>query len=116
MMTHELEESEAEVMQPGSGSSIPGPQSFEIHIEELVLHGLPPGDRFQIAASLKQELERVFRDRGIEPSLIDGGAIAWVDGGSFEVRPADRAETIGRQIAQAFYRTWEGGHSHRCLR
>ena len=89
------------------------PQSFEIDIEELVLHGLPPGDRYRIAGSAKQELERVFRDRGIPPSLVDGGEIARVDGGSFEVRPSSRAETIGRQIAQALYRTWEGGHSFR---
>jgi hypothetical protein len=83
------------------------PQSFEIDIEELVLHGLPPGDRYRIAESVKQELERVFRDRGIPPSLVDGGEIARVDGGSFDIGPDSHAETLGRQIAQALYRTWQ---------
>ena len=87
------------------------PQSFEIDIEELVLYGLPPGDRYRIAGSVKQELERVFRDRGIPPSLVDGGEISRVDGGSFEIGPDSRAETLGRQIAQALYRTWQVNHA-----
>ena len=79
------------------------PKSIELHIEELVLHGFSPGDRYRIAEGVEQELSRLFADRGVPESLAEGGEIVSVDGAAFEVAPRSRAEAVGAQVAQAVY-------------
>jgi hypothetical protein len=79
------------------------PKNIELHIEELVLHGLPPGDRYRIGEAVEQELSRLLADRGVPHSLVMGGEIASVDGGAFEVAPGSRADVVGAQVAKAVY-------------
>ena len=78
-------------------------KNIELHIEELVLHGFAPGDRYRIAEGVEQELSRLLADRGVPQSLAQDGEIASVDGGSIEVAQGSRAEAIGAQVAQAVY-------------
>ena len=66
------------------------PRSIELHIEELVLHGFAPGDRYRIGEAVEQE-------------LAQGGEIVSVDDGAFEVAPGSRAEAVGAQVAKAVY-------------
>jgi hypothetical protein len=87
----------AQQLEPGARRSV------ELHIEELVLHGFSPRDRYRIAAAVEAELARLFTERGVSPSLARGGEIASLDGGSFEAAPGSGAETIGRHVAQALY-------------
>jgi hypothetical protein len=75
-----------------------------LHIEELVLHGFSPYDRYRIAAAVEAGLARLFSERGVPPSLARGGDMARLDGDAFEVAPGSRAEAIGGQVAQALYR------------
>ena len=77
--------------------------NVRLHIEELVLDGFPPGDRYRIAAAVEAELTRLFADRGVPPGLSSGGAVPAVDGGSFDVAPGARSDRIGAQVAQAVY-------------
>jgi len=78
-------------------------KNIELHIEELVLHGFAPGDRYRIGEAVEQELTRLLADRGVPQSLAEGGEIASVDGGAFEVAAGSRAEVVGAQVAKAVY-------------
>lgn len=79
------------------------PKNIELYIEELVFHGFAHGDRYRIGEAVEQELARMFADRGVPQSLAEGGEIASVDGGAFEVAPGSRADVVGVQVAKAVY-------------
>ncbi len=76
---------------------------IELHVEEMVLHGFSPADRFRIGQAVEQELARLFTEQGAPPSLARKGEMAGLDGGSFEARPGSGVETIGAQVARAVY-------------
>jgi hypothetical protein len=77
--------------------------NIELHIEELVLHGFAPSDRYRIGEAVECELARLFAERGVPPSLVQGGEIARLDGGAFEVLPDSNAEAMGNHVAQVVY-------------
>jgi hypothetical protein len=77
--------------------------NIELHIEELVLHGFAPGDRYRIGETMERELAHLFTEQGAPPSLAQSGEIARLEGGNFEVKPGSNAEAIGVQVAQAVY-------------
>lgn len=79
------------------------PRNIELHIEELVLHGFAPGDRYRIGAGVEAELARLFAEQGSLPSLAQGGEVAYLDAGAFEAAPGSRAEAIGIQVARAVF-------------
>ena len=79
------------------------PHSIELHIEELVLHGLSPGDRYRIADAVERELSRLFAEPGLLSSMADGDEIPRLDGGSFAAGRGAKPAAIGAQIAQAVY-------------
>jgi hypothetical protein len=77
--------------------------SVELHIEELVLHGFAPGDRYQIGDTVQNELTRLFAEQGAPGWLSQGGEVERLDGGTFGMAPGSKAETVGAQVAQAVY-------------
>lgn len=77
--------------------------NVRLRIEELVLEGFPPSDRYRIAAAMEAELARLFADQGVPPGLTSGGAAPVLDGGAFEAAPDARPDRIGVQAAQAVY-------------
>jgi len=77
------------------------PSRIEVTIDELVLHGFLPGERYAIAEALGQELTRLFSEHGVPPSLGHAGEIALLDAGSFARTPT--ATGIGAQAAQAVF-------------
>jgi hypothetical protein len=79
------------------------PQSVELHIEELLLHGFEPGDRYRISDAVEHELARLFADRGVPPSLAGGDGAAMLDVGEFTVAQGTTPEEIGAQVAHAIY-------------
>jgi hypothetical protein len=82
--------------------SVFGSRNFEVTIDELVLTGFAPGDRFHIADAVERELARLLMEKGI-PGL-DGNSVAieGLDAGKFKVGGA-RAPGIGRQAAQVLH-------------
>ncbi|NMG11602.1 hypothetical protein [Brasilonema sp. UFV-L1] len=78
-------------------------RNFEFYIEELILHGFAPKDRYRISEALQQELTRLLNEEGVPPSLVQGGEIPHLDGRVFEVVSRATPETIGVQIAQSIY-------------
>ena len=67
------------------------PKNIELNIEELVLHGFSPGERYNIGEAVKCELTRLLVDRGVPQSLERGWEVANMDGGAFEVAQGSRA-------------------------
>jgi hypothetical protein len=77
--------------------------NVELHIEELVLRGFAPGDRYRIAGAVERQLVHLLATGGVGPPLAQDGEVAHVDGGAFDVAPGSSAETVGGQVAQAVY-------------
>lgn len=77
--------------------------NLELHIKELVLHGLSPGDKYRIGEAVERELTRLFSEQGIPASLGHGGAIERIDGVRFEMAHGSRAEKVGSQVARSVY-------------
>lgn len=76
--------------------------NIELHIEELVLLGFAPGDRYRIGAAVERELAWLL-EQGEGLSLAQSSEITFLDGGRFEVARDSKAETVGAQIARAVY-------------
>ena len=77
--------------------------SIQLQVEELVLHGFAPSDRYRIADAVQGELTRLFTEQGASIALRQGGRAARLKAESFNVAPSTRAEAIGRQVAQSVY-------------
>jgi hypothetical protein len=75
----------------------------ELHIEEMVLHGFAPGERYNISDAVERELERLFSEQGAPSQLSMSAEIVDLDGGSFEVAQGSKPEVVGSQVAQALY-------------
>ena len=79
------------------------PENVELRIEDLVLRGFAPGDRYRIGVAMERELARLFDEQGVPPSLAQGSEIERLDSGAFEVAHGSKSEAVGAQIAQAIY-------------
>ena len=77
--------------------------NLELHIEELILHDFPHEQQQVIATAIEQELTRLFGEQGVPPSLMQGGDIPQLGGGTFEATPGAAPDTIGVQVAQSIY-------------
>jgi hypothetical protein len=85
------------------------PPPIELAIEELLLHGFAPADRYRIAEAVQQELARLFASEGIPQALAQGGSIPWLDGGECELTQGMSAQAIGTQVARNIYGGLSGG-------
>jgi hypothetical protein len=79
------------------------PYNIELHIEELVLHGFSSRDRDAIGEAVRHELMRLFAEQGIHSTFGKNYEVERLDGGSFNVKPGAKAQTIGTQVAQSVY-------------
>jgi hypothetical protein len=73
----------------------------EIVIDELILHGFSPAERYAIGDSLALELERLITDQGFQ-------AYENVDTPVLKAAPVmlqanAKSNTVGSQVAQAVY-------------
>lgn len=78
-------------------------QSVELHIDELVLHGFEPAQRYAIGDAVERELARLFNERGLPPGTGEAIEIAEVDGGTIYLSPGSNDEATGRQLARVIY-------------
>lgn len=77
---------------------------IELYIEELVLDGFAPADRYRIGDAFERELSRLFAEHGVPASLASGLDAPHLDAGTFPFAPGHIApENIGAQVAQAVY-------------
>jgi hypothetical protein len=77
--------------------------SIELHIEELVLQGFAPGDRYAIGDAVEHDLARLLGERGVPISLRSARATDEIRGATFNAAHNAEPSAIGRQIAQAVY-------------
>lgn len=76
---------------------------IELHIEELVLEGLPARDRERIGAAVESALARLLETEGLPPRLALGESTAEISAGDIEFQPGATPESIGAQIARVLY-------------
>ncbi len=75
--------------------------NVELHIGELILHGIAPGDRYRIAEAIERELARLLADEGVPRALSRAGAE--LNAGAFQMTSDATAKETGAQIARAVY-------------
>lgn len=81
--------------------------SLELHIEELVLHGFPPGDRLRIGDAFKGELARLITERSVPQWYEAPVMIDQLKAGSFKVTPGAPPQAVGEQLARALYGSFD---------
>jgi hypothetical protein len=77
--------------------------NLELHIEELVLHGLEHVDRAQIGRAVEQKLWRLIAEGGAPRMLTTSREIGQIAGGEFDLTYGSTATEIGNQVAEAVY-------------
>ncbi len=79
--------------------------NINIHIERLILDGLPIAHNHGplVQAAVEAELARLLAADGLGPSLQAGGALYRVPGGSIQLMGDGNPNTLGQQIARAVY-------------
>jgi hypothetical protein len=78
-------------------------KTIQLHIERLVLDGLPLSrvQAQQMQSVLEVELTRLLSEGGLAPHLLQGGAFSSLQGG--EVAGFGNPRGLGQQVAQAVY-------------
>ncbi|MDQ3745000.1 MAG: hypothetical protein M3444_11515 [Acidobacteriota bacterium] len=84
------------------------PRAFELHIEEVVLHGFGPAARYEIGEAVQHELARLLAEQGIPHALTRDAEVARVNAGTLVISVDLDARGIGRQLAQSVYRSLRG--------
>jgi hypothetical protein len=77
---------------------------IDLHIDELVLRGFTPSDRFQIAEALQSELTRLLAEHSRHETLPRSLTIDRIQTASFKVARNTKPAAIGAQVAQSVYR------------
>jgi hypothetical protein len=79
--------------------------NINLHIERLVLDGLPVArlDGPLVQAAVEAELSRLLTAQGLSPSLLQGGAMPALRGDSLQLVSESSPSQLGTQIAQAVY-------------
>jgi hypothetical protein len=77
--------------------------SIELHIEELVLNGFAPGERYVIGDAVEHELTQLLSEQGVPISLRSESATDEISGATFNAAHNARPHVMGRRIAQAVY-------------
>jgi hypothetical protein len=77
--------------------------NIQLHIERLVLDGLPLSrvQAQQMQGVLEVELSRLLSEGGLAPQFLQGGALPRLPGG--EVNHFESPVQMGSQVAQAVY-------------
>jgi hypothetical protein len=75
--------------------------SIELHIEELVLHGFAPADRYLIGGALERELARLLAARENLDGLAVRAGPERLDAGEFARAPGP--EQTGAQVARLVF-------------
>ena len=86
------------------------PPDLKLHIERLVLDGLPlkPGEERLVQAALEAELTRLLVAGGLAEAWQAGGAVPTLPAVSAPVSQGASPAVIGRQVAQSVYSSLGG--------
>ena len=81
--------------------------TIEININELVLHGFSPADKFRIGQAVEQHVSLLSNKEGVPSSLQNNDEVHLMNAGDFRMAPNDSAGSIGNQIAGTIYTGFE---------
>jgi hypothetical protein len=81
----------------------------ELHIGELVLRGLPYGQRYRVAAAVEAELTRLLEEGGLPPSLAGGGTVPQVRVDDVRLAAGAKPDAVGQEIAGSIFDSLGGG-------
>lgn len=87
-------------------------QNIELKIDELIVEEAGTANRYRIAEALKNEVATILQDQGLPPALLKRAHREAVDGGTVVLARNSRDEMIGRQLAQAIYRSLASDRSN----
>jgi hypothetical protein len=78
---------------------------IEVHIERLVLDGLPvtTADGPRVRAAVESELARLFAGSGVNRELAGGGALPRVEAPQISLAARERTDAIGRAVARSVH-------------
>jgi len=81
--------------------------SVRLHIEHLVLDGLPleAADGPAVRTAVEAELTRLLTESGLGPGLRNGGAYDAAPGAELRLSPTPGPGAVGRQIGAAAHRS-----------
>jgi hypothetical protein len=82
------------------------PGRIEVHIEELVLHGVAPAERHAVADALQRRLESLVARHGVSALLSRQETTALQSAGPITLAPGARPQQMGAQIAETVHRGW----------
>lgn len=79
--------------------------NINLHIERLVLDGLPleRGQEPLLRAAVQAELARLITADGLSSGLISGGATPRLQAGEIRLSAGSNSHRLGQQIARAVY-------------
>ena len=80
------------------------PASVELRIERLILDGVAPGDRYDIADAVGSELARLLAQQSVAPANLNPALTARrIDAGRIDIDNGMGAARVGEQIARAIH-------------
>jgi len=74
-----------------------------VHVDELVLHGVRPGDRNRVAEAMSSELARLLSDRGAPALLESPSSVDMLRAGAVRLQGGGSPRTLGHGIARSLY-------------
>ena len=79
--------------------------NISIHIERLILDGLPlaPSDRSHLQSAIEEELARLLTNGALAVDLRTPGMLSRLTGGTLELTGDEEPRLLGKRIAQAIY-------------
>ena len=84
-------------------AAIKPPASVELRIDRLILAGVAPGDRYDIADAVQSELARLLVQQSVPANFYAPVNERGIDAGSIQIDSGMRASRVGAQIAQAIH-------------
>jgi hypothetical protein len=82
--------------------------NVELHIEELVLHGFQPADRYRIGAAVERELLRLITEQGLPGEHDEDLHLPHLNAGEFSMPSGVSSEAAGREIAHRVHASLSG--------
>ncbi len=77
--------------------------NIELHIDELILRGVPYAQRRRIVAAIEQELTRLLGTQGLPEALVQSGTIPYIRLDDVQVEENAKPSVVGSQIARQVY-------------
>jgi hypothetical protein len=75
----------------------------EVTVDEFVLHGFQPSERYTIGDAFQLELERLFSGAGLGPAFRRDAELPRLETGQVSLPDRARPASVGAQVARAVH-------------